>query len=599
MNLARFRQMKILRSRVTVLRNLCFLLILLVLSGCDSSSLPEGVHELHPTARISFEDQPSSSELSFDDSEWLEWPLHQPPPSEMFARANTSWYRIDLRDELLPTDAGLLFTYAIGAYEVSFDGQLAGKWGKIEPMLLEELGVPPVIAFPQGTLPKLLAVRMVDTYAGGLVQPQVLVGDLHALELYRERLLKREEHSAIIVLSLYAVMMLLTILTGFFGGYRRASGYLLIVIAAFSFWKLHDSPFAELLGLRGVWGYRTYMATGFPAMVAGYLFHSSFFKKPSALLERSSWATGALLFLLTLTSLDWLLKSGTWQWLMLAAAAYLFSYLFVLWQYRHRPEAKWFTVSLLTAVVVVLQDNFTSELPPFWARYSLDLLYLIWLLTLSAIGIGANWRRSKLIETVPRELEAMRDETRSGLARELHDGVAQELRLVQMRLAELEDGPSERKDEVIQHLGTALSELRGLAHGLREGVHVPLLQRLEQYVAILEERSAARVELTLGSRGIDRLTPEQAHQVFRIVQESTANAIQHAEASRISVTLSDRDDDSVQVEVSDDGQGFDVEGNQPGVGLSSITERAELMGAALKIQSDTEGTVVRLSVLPA
>jgi signal transduction histidine kinase len=81
----------------------------------------------------------------------------------------------------------------------------------------------------------------------------------------------------------------------------------------------------------------------------------------------------------------------------------------------------------------------------------------------------------------------------------------------------------------------------------------------------------------------------------RIIQEALTNARRHSGASRVSVTLKLEGEDLL-AEISDDGQGFGP-GSVPGVGLSSMRERATLIGGELEIESQPgQGTSVRLRV---
>jgi signal transduction histidine kinase len=86
---------------------------------------------------------------------------------------------------------------------------------------------------------------------------------------------------------------------------------------------------------------------------------------------------------------------------------------------------------------------------------------------------------------------------------------------------------------------------------------------------------------------------ETGTQVSRIIQEALTNARKHSEAMRVSVSVKmDRGD--LHVEGSDDGRGFGSE-SSPGVGLSSMRERAAIIGGELEIESEAEqGIRVRL-----
>jgi two-component system sensor histidine kinase UhpB len=86
------------------------------------------------------------------------------------------------------------------------------------------------------------------------------------------------------------------------------------------------------------------------------------------------------------------------------------------------------------------------------------------------------------------------------------------------------------------------------------------------------------------------LDPDVALALYRIAQEALTNAIRHAGATRVRVTLRS-DDDGVTLRVADDGRG--VHGPVPGVGgIAGMRERARLVHATLELQAGDPGTVV-------
>jgi signal transduction histidine kinase len=95
------------------------------------------------------------------------------------------------------------------------------------------------------------------------------------------------------------------------------------------------------------------------------------------------------------------------------------------------------------------------------------------------------------------------------------------------------------------------------------------------------------------------LPAEVTGDLFRIAQEAVANAGRHAQAKTVSISLR-RVGASIELEVTDDGQGFD--GNplgdpDPGhIGLAAMRERAEVMQGELDIESSERGTRVLVRV---
>jgi signal transduction histidine kinase len=82
--------------------------------------------------------------------------------------------------------------------------------------------------------------------------------------------------------------------------------------------------------------------------------------------------------------------------------------------------------------------------------------------------------------------------------------------------------------------------------------------------------------------------------LYRIAQEALTNAVKHAQATRLGLRLS-HDKESIVLEVSDDGLGFDPTGSYPGhLGLRSMRERAARLGGVLNVESAPgQGTRIR------
>jgi signal transduction histidine kinase len=83
--------------------------------------------------------------------------------------------------------------------------------------------------------------------------------------------------------------------------------------------------------------------------------------------------------------------------------------------------------------------------------------------------------------------------------------------------------------------------------------------------------------------------PEVAHELMRICQEAMLNAVRHAEARAVRVTLSAFSDRGVRLAVADDGKGFDPDKVKKGFGLASLRDRASAIDAELTIVSEPGG----------
>jgi signal transduction histidine kinase len=197
---------------------------------------------------------------------------------------------------------------------------------------------------------------------------------------------------------------------------------------------------------------------------------------------------------------------------------------------------------------------------------------------------------------------------RRRLARDLHDSVTQSLHslvltaenarvLVQRgNLKQLESVVSSMSDAARQ----ALKEMRLLLYELRlQSIDsLDLAEQIELRLAAVERRAGINARLVVedGPRVPQFWIPE----VYPIVMEALNNSLKHAGASQVRVAITG-DARRLDVEVTDDGVGFDPSLTPPGgMGLKSMAERAERLGGTLLIESAPgHGTRVHLSVAPA
>jgi signal transduction histidine kinase len=193
-------------------------------------------------------------------------------------------------------------------------------------------------------------------------------------------------------------------------------------------------------------------------------------------------------------------------------------------------------------------------------------------------------------------------EERQRLARELHDSVSQALYGIALgaRTARtlLDRDPARAVppvDYVLQLAEAGLAEMRALIFELRpesleqEG----LVAAMEKQVAATAARYGIEVLADLGDEPPLELPDKQVF--YRIGQEALHNVVKHAHASKVQVTLL-RHNGTLALEVKDNGVGFESDGSFPGhMGLVSMRERAESIGARLKVHSEPgSGTSVTL-----
>jgi signal transduction histidine kinase len=182
---------------------------------------------------------------------------------------------------------------------------------------------------------------------------------------------------------------------------------------------------------------------------------------------------------------------------------------------------------------------------------------------------------------------------RRRLARELHDGLAQELAFISMQARHAaQNGSDETLDEIADAADRALNESRGLITRLRSSGD-ELAMEIAGTAEALAERHGATLSLDVASDF--RADPETGRHLLRILAEALSNSFVHGRARNVAVELS-----QARLKVADDGIGFEAEANRPSehFGLMSMRERAREIGAELVLRSHPgAGTQVEV-VLP-
>ncbi len=196
---------------------------------------------------------------------------------------------------------------------------------------------------------------------------------------------------------------------------------------------------------------------------------------------------------------------------------------------------------------------------------------------------------------------------RARWARELHDETLQALAGLRMQLsATLSDGKD--LESTRSAVGAAIADLAGEIESLRAMIselRPPALDELglgpaiESLVDRHRERDPLRIESeleikTVAGRGRS-LDPEFESTVYRLVQEALTNVARHASASSVRVAIHENRD-TLTVDVSDDGCGFDDATVRDGFGLTGMHERVGLAGGSMKVASGPHGTLVHASL---
>ena len=206
-------------------------------------------------------------------------------------------------------------------------------------------------------------------------------------------------------------------------------------------------------------------------------------------------------------------------------------------------------------------------------------------------------------------------EERQRIARDLHDSVTQLLfsmtLIAQTAAAAWQRDPIEgkrRTDRLVELSQTALAEMRSLLAELRPPASLATSRELletQGLVAALEAHLAvtsdAQVTVEIDAARYRRQGFVEEHALYRIAQEAISNARKHAQASKITLKLATTRTGKTTLQVTDDGAGFSQDSQSvvsppgSGLGLGSMWERAEKLGAHFQIRSRPgEGTRVEV-----
>ena len=218
-------------------------------------------------------------------------------------------------------------------------------------------------------------------------------------------------------------------------------------------------------------------------------------------------------------------------------------------------------------------------------------------------------RISKELHDATIALMGAQEEERRMIARELHDEVGQVLTAIKVELSLAQRNLEQRglSLQPIAEAQTIADDALKTVRDLTQLLHPAALDDLGLAAAIdVSLRGLARrhdINVDLSQNGLtSRLPRETEIAAYRIVQEALTNVARHSRAAHCHVRLL-RLPTALQVEVEDDGRGFDIEAalgeHRRGLGLIGIRERTTHVGGTLSVRS-TPGRGTRLTVeLPA
>ncbi len=206
--------------------------------------------------------------------------------------------------------------------------------------------------------------------------------------------------------------------------------------------------------------------------------------------------------------------------------------------------------------------------------------------------LGEVGRRTREASSLSAFLQTHYEREKAQLARDLHDELGGILTPAKMDLSWLEArlGGDAQYRERMARLSALIDQGIDLKRRIIEDLHPSLLDHLGLAAAVQwfvdEACGAAKLESRVRVSKLERLSPDLEIALYRIVQEAVNNAVRHAKAKKIELTV-ERTKDGVRVSVRDDGIGIaDLDGaRKQSHGLVGMTHRMRAINGTLDISS--------------
>jgi signal transduction histidine kinase len=243
----------------------------------------------------------------------------------------------------------------------------------------------------------------------------------------------------------------------------------------------------------------------------------------------------------------------------------------------HDEFSGWLAIAAVFAAAS--HAEYALDLTIYTARVSMGDLFRFCFYAALLVGsmreIRSHWRTlASVLVTAERRR----------IARDLHDGLSQELAYMTRKLS---GQPDVADKEMLPQLQASVDRARLASRQaidtIAAPVQLPIAEALTEAVGEVAERFGLELELDLAS-GIG-VAPAGAHALVGIACEAVTNVARHSGSPTVSLIL-ERDGGRVRMRVRDSGKGFDAAGCRTGYGLTSMRDRARSVGGELNISSE-------------
>lgn len=247
--------------------------------------------------------------------------------------------------------------------------------------------------------------------------------------------------------------------------------------------------------------------------------------------------------------------------------------------------------------------------PPFWGKPWFQLIVAIFLMTVGPsfyfFRVMKLKRENERKKRFSEQLIESQEQERRRIARELHDGLGQQILVIKNR-AELAQNQIDKPEEIANQLKeimmsamSSIGDVRNISHNLRP-VHLEKFGLREAIINLCDQlQRTSSIDWSYHVDEIDGLIPKDKEiNFYRIIQEAINNVLKHSGASEASVIIK-KTITGVNAVIMDDGEGFNIKQKDSisGLGLLGMEERMESLAGKLNVESSPkEGTSIRIFI---
>lgn len=208
--------------------------------------------------------------------------------------------------------------------------------------------------------------------------------------------------------------------------------------------------------------------------------------------------------------------------------------------------------------------------------------------------------KTRRLQEASKRLLVAQQEERQRVARDLHDGMQQQLVVLAVKIKQLAAAEDPPNPVLLEHLAAEAEEAAFALQDLGRGIFPTVLGDQGVVAALRTSASRLPMEVKLEvSPGLEerRFSPEIEGTLYFVAMEAMANAQKHAPEARLKISL-EEGPEMVVLRVSDDGPGFDPSLETAGSGLQNMADRVDAVGGSSKIVSSPGEGVTILARIP-